>query len=109
MRNDRNCGMPYPVYQNPQPMMPMPMPTPMPTPMPMPMPTPMPMPVPTFPSSNMTTVSQPNYSEQICRLQQEVNSLDRRCSALERAVGTNTNTNNINPNTNYGDSNFQMI
>lgn len=101
MKNDRNCGMPYPVYQNMPPMMPPMMPGPG-------------MPVPNFPSSPSP---QNNINEQLCSMQRQIDSLDRRCSALERAVGTgnmNQGTNfggntNLNQNSNFADSNFQML
>ncbi len=100
MKKDRNCGMaPYPIYPMPASnmMMGMPMGAPMGAPMGMPMG----MPsgcggaMPATPSSQSFMQMQDNKD-----LSAQVANLEKRVSALENMVGTNSN---------YNTSNFQMM
>jgi len=85
MRKERNCGMPYPVYQGG--MMPA-MPSMMPTPQPI--------------GPYMTS---PNTIEQqLNTMQEQINNLDARLSKLE---GTTKNTTNYTNK--YNDSNYYML
>lgn len=98
MKYERNCGMPFPVYPNMPQMMP---------PMMSPMPVAPQMAFPTTGMSTQTCPSQSNIENRLCNMQRQIDSLDRRCTALEQAMGS-AGTSQNQSNT-YNDSNFQMI
>lgn len=93
MKKDRNCGVPYPIYPMPNPNM---MPN---MGMPMGMPNMMPNMMPNTGMPNMGTTNMPsqNYSTDI---NNQINNLEKRVTALENMVGTNTN---------YNPNNFQIM
>ena len=68
MKKDRNCGMPYPIYQ---PMMPGIMPGMM---------------TPNYPANSL--------EQQVNNLNNQISNLERRVSNLESLVGTNYNSSN---------------
>jgi len=82
MRKERNCGMPYPMYQNGM------------------------MPIPMAPGMNPTQIYQNNnIQDQINSMQNQINNLDNRITKLE----TNTKAETNNYNTKYNDSNYYML
>ena len=85
MRKERNCGMPYPMYQGG--MMPA-MPSMMPTPQPM--------------GPYMTSTN--TIEQQLNSMQEQINNLDNRVTRLENGK-TNTTTNENK----YNDSNYYML
>ncbi len=66
MKKDRNCGMPYPIYQPMMPGM---------------------MPMPNYPTNSL--------EQQVNNLNNQISNLERRVSNLENLVGTNYNPNNF--------------
>lgn len=98
MKKDRDCGVNYPVYPMMQgipmmqgmPMMNMGFPN-----------TGMNSTIPT--GSIMTNVNTNNYDEEIRRLEQRVNMLDRRVTALETSGNSSSNYNT------YNSSGYQML
>lgn len=93
-KEDRNCGMPYPVYPPYQDMVP---------PMGMPYQS---MPMMNYPttittgSSTMSNATN-NLEQQINNLEQQINNLDRRISNLENIYNSSNNK--------YSSSNYQMM
>jgi len=104
MKKDRNCGaVPYPIYQ--QPMMPN-MIGPMPQPNMMMQPNMvqgMPMMQPNMIQGMPSSTNTGSLEQQVNSLTAQVNNLEKRVVALEGLVGT------PNYNSNYNNSNFQMI
>lgn len=86
MRKERNCAMPYPVYQGG--MMPA-MPSMMPTPQPI--------------GPYMTSTN--TIEQQINTMQEQINNLDARVSRLEN----NKPNSNTTYNNKYNDSNYYML
>ena len=90
MRKERNCGMPYPVYQNG--MMPI-------------------MPINMAPGMNQMNPNMQYYTssnsieQQIKGMQDAINNLDKRVSKLEM----NQKANDTTYNTKYNDSNYYML
>lgn len=96
MKKDRNCSgaTPYPIYPNygPMPMNPM-------------MAGPMPgygMPVPTTISSGSTS----NYNDELSRLKEQMQNLERRVSRLESMVSNKTTSFGSNQ---YSDANYHIM
>ena len=81
MRRERNCGMPYPMYQNGM------------------------MPIPMAPNMNPNQIYTNNIQEQISSMQDTINNLDKRVSKLEM----NNKTSETTYNTKYNDSNYYML
>lgn len=86
MKDKRNCGMNYPVYQPPVMVPPMGMPyggyqSPM----------------------EIGGISSNTYEQQINNLEQQINLLDQRVTRLEKSSNTTTNYNK------YNDSNYYMV
>lgn len=84
MKDKRNCGMNYPIYQQPF-MIP-------------------PTPYPVYPY-NGGTISSNTIEQQLNNIEQQLNLLDQRITRLEKTSTTNT-TNNYNK---YNDSNYYMV
>ena len=89
MRKERNCGMPYPVYQNG--MMPI-------------------MPINMAPgmnqmNPNMQYTNNNFLEQQLNSIQDQINSLDNRVSKLEMGSKNNQTT----YNNKYNDSNYYML
>ena len=90
MRKERNCGMPYPVYQNG--MMPI-------------------MPINMAPNMNQMNPNMQYYTssntieQQMNTMQEQINNLENRVSKIEMSMKSNQ----TNYNTKYNDSNYYML